>query len=100
MSPAKAKLPPSLGAGFLRSTAIAAGVSPRRLRHADLETPFRGVRRRRDIAPATVPLAVPEARISSDHSSLLHPLARRRAEHLERARLYNLVAADGVFFCG
>lgn len=93
------QLPADLGDAFLRSEAIAAGVSPRRLRNADLETPFRGVRRKR-VEPRSIPQPGPTGQVSAGHASAAHPLARRRAEHLERAKLYSLIASDGAFFCG
>lgn len=97
----KREIPHELGDSFLRSSAIAAGVPPERLRNADLEAPYRGVRRRREPGREGTPaLAVPHTRVSSDHSSASHPLELRRAEHLERARLYSLIANEETFFCG
>ncbi|UTX54066.1 hypothetical protein [Leucobacter aridicollis] len=93
------QLPVDLGDAFLRSDAIAAGVSPRRLRNADLEAPFRGVRKKR-VDPLRVSQPGPIGHVSAGHASAAHPLARRRIEHLERARLYSLIASDGAFFCG
>ncbi|MDQ1217272.1 hypothetical protein [Microbacterium arborescens] len=56
-------LPEALGGAFSCADGAAAGISLKRLRAADLETPFRGVRRRRgaeDAAPAG-PLAGDQA---------------------------------------
>lgn len=79
-------LPPALGDAFSCSAASALGVSAKRMRASDLETPFRGVRRRRteDVADSG-PLAEDRA-------------VRRRV--LADAASYAHVMSDDAFFCG
>lgn len=79
-------LPPTLGDAFSCSAASVLGVSAKRLRASDLETPFRGVRRRRaeDVVD-TEPLAE-DRRV------------RRRV--LADAEAYARIMSDGAFFCG
>lgn len=80
-------LPEALGGAFSCADAAAAGISLKRLRAADLETPFRGVRRKRgaeDAAPAG-PFAEDQA-------------ARQRV--LEDARAYASIMGDRAFYCG
>lgn len=79
-------LPPALGDAFSCSAASALGVSAKRMRASDLETPFRGVRRRRteDVADSG-PLAEDRA-------------VRRRV--LADAASYAQVMSDDAFFCG
>ncbi|QLD12342.1 hypothetical protein [Microbacterium oleivorans] len=93
MSRPPAPLPSALGGEFSCSAASAIGISAKRMRARDLETPFRGVRRR--VPPAGDGAATDAA----DHT----PLAADRA--LERrvradARAYALIMGPGSFFCG
>ncbi|MDN8548993.1 hypothetical protein PUW81_007725 [Microbacterium sp. NM3R9] len=76
-------LSPTLGDAFSCSAASALGVSAKRLRASDLETPFRGVRRRHaeDVVD-TEPLA-------DDRR------ARRRV--LTGAEAYARIMSDGAF---
>ncbi|GAA1328650.1 hypothetical protein GCM10020360_06860 [Nonlabens tegetincola] len=67
---------------------------------ADLDAPFRGMRRRRGIADSSSEPASPDARIDAGHSSATHPFAERRVEHFERASAFSLVATQGAFLCG
>ncbi|APF35172.1 hypothetical protein [Microbacterium paludicola] len=80
-------LPEALGGAFSCADAAAAGVSRKRLRAADLDTPFRGVRRRRgaEDAAAAGPLAEDQA-------------IRHRV--LEDARAYASIMGGRAFFCG
>lgn len=73
---------------FRVGTALALGHSPGRMRAADLDAPFRGMRRRRT-PPVTVDLTEPLAR------------DRIQREHvLDQARAYFAVAPDHTFLAG
>lgn len=79
-------LPAELGPVFTRAEAGATGVTDRRLRARDLQTPFRGVRRRPQ----------PEAEVPDG------PLARdaaARAAVLRTVEAYLPVMAPGAFVC-
>jgi hypothetical protein len=68
-------LPPELGSTFTTAAALAAGVSPRRLRATDLALPFRGVRTVRAESP----------RIGPDGPFALDVAQRERVAELARA---------------
>src|SRR5690349_11632024 len=92
MSRRPAPLPPGLGDVFSTRDARAAGVTVRRLRAADLEGPFRGVRTIR-VVDGPPHIATTEA----------EPFARdRRARDgvLARARAYRQVMMPHAFFAG
>ncbi len=80
-------LPEDLGEVFSCAAASASGVSPKRLRAADLDTPFRGVRRKRgtEDAVASGPLA--------DDQDV-------RCRVLDHARAYAQIMDGRAFFCG
>ncbi len=80
-------LPGELGELFSCATASARGVSPKRLRAADLDTPFRGVRRRRRANDSVGPGPLAEDRA-----------IRRRV--LDEARAYAVIMGRRSFFCG
>ncbi|WP_221584665.1 DUF559 domain-containing protein [Microbacterium sp. G2-8] len=79
--PRRVELPDTLGDAFAVATAKAAGIRAGRLRSADLERPFHGVRARVRDAPA-----------------LEDPFARARAETVRRARAYATRMRDDEFF--
>jgi hypothetical protein len=82
-------LPDALGDSFSVREARAAGVSEGRLRSADLETPFSGVRCRR----------MPEDEHSeSDESPAAHEARMRRTRILARARAYARIMSPDAFF--
>lgn len=80
-------LPEDLGEVFSCAVASASGISPKRLRAAGLDTPFRGVRRRRGTEDAVAggPLA--------DDQGV-------RCRVLDRARAYAQIMDGRAFFCG
>lgn len=80
-------LPEDLGEVFSCAAASASGISPKRLRAADLDTPFRGVRRKRgtEDAVACGPLA--------DDQDV-------RCRVLDHARAYAQIMDERAFFCG
>jgi hypothetical protein len=73
-------LPPDLPPAFAYADGLTGGASARRLRNADLGSPFRGVRTRatdgdvRSLALAYSPLLLPEQRFSSLTAAELHGL--------------------------
>ena len=75
-------LPSELGDAFSTSAASASGVSPERLRRADLETPFRAVRRR----------------VDSFESFAADPHEAQRSAILRAAQLYALRMREDEFF--
>ncbi|WP_426321569.1 hypothetical protein [Microbacterium sp. E-13] len=83
-------LPAELGASFRCDDALGAGVSRRRLRADDLETPFRGVRLRAEQRPDED--LVDGAPLARDHAQ------RRRVMRLARA--YAEVMAPHAFYSG
>lgn len=89
-------LPDALGAAFSCADAVDAGVSPRRLRAKDLDSPFHGVRQRRDApTPPFGMIAAPEPRDGEQ------PLARDRVQRravLRTAMAYTAVMAKYAFF--
>jgi len=87
-----APLPPNLGQFFSAVQARALGVSPARLRAADLESPFRGARVMR--APAATGSA---ERASSD---IVEREQARRELVLARARAFVTVMPPYAFFTG
>ncbi len=104
-------LPDDLGDAFTRAGALAAGVTARRLRAKDLESPFHGVRQRAEpqIAPATESTPKPEGAATSDVDGAADdarpdaPLARDRAARkavLQKARAYREVMSPDAFFVG
>lgn len=84
-------LPPHLGDAFGRARALAAGVSPGRLRTRDLERPFHGAR-----------LAHPDAAKDSGEGIELPrtPDEEKRARLQHRARAYAEVMGAHAFFIG
>lgn len=91
MSSTPRPLPASLGESFACGVALAHGVTRRRLRAADLERPFRGVRMRRGSPDQTAP-TVPGEPLEVDR--------RIRNALLRRAEAYTPVAPAGAFFLG
>ncbi|GAA4771531.1 hypothetical protein [Microbacterium gilvum] len=75
-------IPIHLGDAFAVRDAVAAGVGEKRLRAADLERPFRGVRRR-----PSEPVRVDD------------PYERQRVERVRMARAYIPRLKPGHFFC-
>jgi len=88
MPPRPRSLPSTLGAGFSVAEAMAAGVTPRRLRAKDFATPFRGVRRRRTGDDLT---NLPE-------NPMAFAAAVLRDEILRNAAAYLRIAGAAVFF--
>lgn len=89
MARTAADLPDELGSEFTLSDAIAAGVSPDRLRRRDLESSFRGVYRRLSPTP--------------DHviAGGRHEPLDWQTEHLRKARAFSTLMRDKQwFFCG
>ncbi|GAA3038896.1 hypothetical protein GCM10010462_27050 [Microbacterium dextranolyticum] len=83
-------MPASLGVSFTCAEALAQGVSRRRLRAGDLETPFRGARLiRSEPDPFDAPGGVPYAQDRAIGSELLR-----------RASAYSAVAPAGILFVG
>lgn len=80
-------LPASLDDAFTAGEALSSGVTRRRLRAADLDTPFRGVRMRREISPDLddEPLALDR---------------RARLAIISRAEAYARIAPEASFFVG
>ncbi len=87
MARAPRPLPASLGDVFTTGDAVAAGVTRRRLRAHDLESPFRGVHR-----SPTEAEPVPDGPLARDRS--LQAVVRRRVA------AYLPLMADGAFVCG
>lgn len=89
-------LPPALGAEFGYVRALDLGVTPRRLRAKDLQTPFRGVR----MTAASVPTTGDgESHTNSDSGSMARFEAQRE-EVRRRARAYREVMVPHAFFAG
>lgn len=87
-------LPTELPSSFSTAEALAAGVTPRRLRAKDLASPFRGTRRR-----------LPEDRATRDTRSDADDTpyaddAAHRADHLSAMRMFATVMESGTFFSG
>jgi len=74
-------LPPSLGDGFAVRAALEAGVTPRRLRHSDLDAPFRGVRLIPSASVITEPAALEALELRSDHRRRAHAYAKIAPSH-------------------
>ncbi|KAA9111554.1 hypothetical protein [Microbacterium rhizomatis] len=87
MSRPPSPLPPGLGASFARREAVAAGVTERRLRAKDLETPFRGVRARPE-----------KAIVDTDEDDPLAADRRTRRRVLRLAQAYTHVMPAHAFF--
>lgn len=83
-------LPSGLGTHFSVAQATAAGVSPRRLRASDLESPFRGTRRRFTVGTTS----------DEDDATPFARDRRVRAAVQDSAHLYATVMPPGSFFCG
>lgn len=84
-------LPPHLGAQFSTMYAREQGVSKRRLRSQDLESPFHGVR------------CVPAGTAPEEEDADTAPYAerrRKRREVMRKMRAYATVMPEGSFFCG
>ena len=79
-------LPADLGTRFSVADALRAGVSPSRLRKADLTRPFHGIR---TLSGAAFDV------VSDRHGRELGPVER---DHLRRAHEYATVMSDGQFF--
>lgn len=88
-----AALPEHLADGFAVAVALDAGVTARRLRAGDLESPFRGARLRVRATPAHR-----SAMDSADASPLAREAADLRARILRLAGAYAEVAAAGTVF--
>lgn len=88
-------LPDHLESAFSTKQALAAGVTPRRLRAKDLTSPFRGTRR---AVPKKLDSA-PQARTASDEDPFVRE-RERRDEHLRTLRLFATVMEPGTFFSG
>ncbi|WP_404434521.1 hypothetical protein LG299_07735 [Microbacterium lacus] len=89
-------LPEGLGETFLRADALAAGVSARRLRAKDLESPFHGVRQTLDASTPTLGTITAAESLDGEE-----PLARDRMQRrsvLRAATAYTAVMADRAFF--
>lgn len=82
-------LPPQLGTTFTRMEALSAGVTLRRLRAKDLETPFRGVRATRDVEGG-----------ESNIDEVLREDRQARRRVLRTAQAYARVMPDHAFFAG
>lgn len=89
----------ALGSHFRCSDAFEVGMKPSSLRGPKFEAPFRGVRKRREAQLTPAPLSS-NASIQRSHSSRLHPLEVIRAQHIDDARSYALIAPEDSFFCG
>ena len=85
-----APLPTELGDAFTRDQALAAGVTPRRIRARDLETPFRGVRLR----PGREESSVRQGTEPLEHDR------RVRRDVIRKARAYDLLMPGHAFFAG
>ncbi len=99
-----APLPSHLGDAFSRSQALAAGVTPRRLRAKDLEVPFRGVRFApgRDADTDSNRSTAALDRAARDGADV-EPLAWDRAERervLRKVRAYREIMPPHAFFAG
>ena len=79
-------LPDRLGIRFSVADALRTGVSPSRLRKADLTAPFHGIR-------ARLP-----AELGAEHDRNGHALGTAERDHLRRASEYAVLMADGHFF--
>lgn len=97
-----APLPPQLGAVFTRNQALAAGVTPRRMRAQDLETPFRGVRvvREPESGSDRDESGRPRDRSTLADAEPLERDRRVRREVLRKARAYHQLMPSHAFFAG
>ncbi len=100
-----APLPAGLGDVFLAGQRRPAGATEGRLRAADLERPFRGVRARRLDAPQGEAPRVGATRGEASRgegpgSSTMPPDDIARAEILARARAHSLILPDHAFYIG